>query len=253
VVRRIRICIYNLTGCEGCALQLINTIAEDEELSRYVELHGHLIDSDEVMECDVAVVDGSVTTRHDEELLKRIRERSRILVALGTCASIAGLNALAETLGFEEGVRAVYGVRPGADLIGGSRPLEDVVDVDIQVPGCPPVPSELRDLVLSLILERRFRLPDSAVCHECRARGLLCLLTRGIPCLGPATRAGCNALCITFQQPCWGCRGLAEDVSAEALAELYEKHGIDRRSAAKMFRLYLSKTPLAKVVWGGKE
>ena len=111
---------------------------------------------------------------------------------------------------------------------------------------------EIRSLLLSFVLEKRFRLPDSAVCHECRAAGLPCLLNRGIPCLGPLTRAGCGALCIKFSQPCWGCRGVAEDSSAEAAWELYKRHGIKREAVAKMFRLYLSKTPLGRLILGEK-
>jgi F420-non-reducing hydrogenase small subunit len=50
-----------------------------------------------------------------------------------------------------------------------------------------------------------------------------CFLAQGIPCVGPATRAGCEALCIAGNMPCSGCFGplpRVKDQGAKILASL---------------------------------
>jgi F420-non-reducing hydrogenase small subunit len=120
--------------------------------------------------------------------------------------------------------------------------LEQVVDVDYRVPGCPPESERIADVIglLSAALEGKVPLPPrgsvlgagrSTVCDECRRdRGVkrivrftrlqelsalnadLCLLEQGLPCNGPATRDGCGAKCPLAGAPCIGCYGPAEGV-----------------------------------------
>jgi len=121
------------------------------------------------------------------------------------------------------------------------RTLDQVVDVDYYMPGCPPESHQIGaviDLVVQ-VLQGKAELPPkgavigagaSTVCDDCkRKRGIkkikkfdriqlvhadpeLCLLEQGIPCNGPATRQGCGALCPTAGAQCIGCYGPAEGV-----------------------------------------
>lgn len=121
-------------------------------------------------------------------------------------------------------------------------PLDRVVDVDYYMPGCPPESHQIAaviDLVIQVI-HGEAQLPpkgtvigagNSTVCDECpRARNVktirafrriqdiapvdpaLCILEQGVPCNGPATRSGCNALCPQAGAQCIGCYGPAEGV-----------------------------------------
>ncbi len=249
-MRRLRVCIYSLTGCEGCALSLVNTVLEREDLYAHFELTGHLIDVDEVRNCDIAFVDGAAVTNHDIELLKEIRERSRILVALGTCAELGGIDALIELVGFEESARLVYVEKPEVPHIGETKPIPSLVKVDYIIPGCPPPRSEIAAFLLSLVHGKTFRLPDSAVCHECRSRGYRCVLKEGRVCLGMVTRAGCGARCIAYGMPCWGCRGPIEDASSEKVLELAYANNIDPDTVRKALAIFMSKTALYRDLAG---
>jgi F420-non-reducing hydrogenase small subunit len=122
------------------------------------------------------------------------------------------------------------------------RSLDQVVDVDYYMPGCPPESHQIAavvDLVIKVV-KGEAELPpkgavigvgDSTVCDECkRARNVktitefkriqdiapvdpdLCLLEQGIPCNGPATRSGCDARCPAVGAQCIGCYGPAEGV-----------------------------------------
>jgi F420-non-reducing hydrogenase small subunit len=122
------------------------------------------------------------------------------------------------------------------------RPLDQVVDVDYYMPGCPPESHQIAaviDLVIKVI-RGEAELPskgtvlgvgNSTVCDECpRARNVkliktfkriqavapleptICILEQGVPCNGPATRSGCNALCPQAGAQCIGCYGPAEGV-----------------------------------------
>jgi F420-non-reducing hydrogenase small subunit len=63
-----------------------------------------------------------------------------------------------------------------------------------------------------------FKRPYQVVADESK-----CLLAQGLACLGPATRAGCEALCVRGNMPCTGCFGpttRARDFGAKALSAL---------------------------------
>ncbi len=127
--------------------------------------------------------------------------------------------------------------------------LAEVVAVDYTLPGCPP-PVSLIEHALQAILSGQLPpkgavlAPDVALCESCPRKDskpdklLLsqlvrphqveidpekCLLAQGLLCLGPATRAGCNAACVAGNMPCTGCLGPTSrvaDQGAKALAGL---------------------------------
>lgn len=227
--------IFGLTGCAGDQLALL---ACEDELLRIVEL----VDLKEFLmassandgDCrlDVALVEGAVASRRDEERLVRIRERSRLLGALGTCAVWGGVAAMDRDVERRALAREIYGdCADGYDSLP-VRALHEVVDVDFAITGCPVDKTELLDALASLV---RGDLPlpaTHAVCAECRARENPCLFFRpGTPCLGPLTAAGCDALCPAHGIACCGCRGPAPDANVASWTELVARHGLSTEEA----------------------
>src|SRR5512139_2409661 len=86
---RPKVGIFGLTGCAGDQLQILNCedhllrLAERMEIVEWVMARSQ---NDHTCRLDVAFVEGVVATQRDLEALKEIRARSRILVAIGTCA-----------------------------------------------------------------------------------------------------------------------------------------------------------------------
>ncbi len=203
----------------------------------------------------VSFVNGAIRTTEQEQMASLLRAKSELLVALGSCSQLGGIPGLANLFDRTSILNAVYcesssTVNPDASLpmvrpkdnghslelpafYNTVRTLDQVVEVDYYVPGCPPTPRIFRTALQSLLgapLPPRGGVlaPDCALCDECprkdskpeklsiakfeRPQNLLideqkCLLAQGLLCMGPATRAGCEAACVRGNMPCSGCGG----------------------------------------------
>ena len=129
------------------------------------------------------------------------------------------------------------------------RTLDQVIPVDYYLPGCPPTPKLLQQALGALLSgtvppKGSVLAPDIALCEDCPRKETKptdlsfsafkrphaaevdpekCLLAQGFLCLGPATRGGCEALCIRGNMPCSGCFGptsRVKDQGAKFLSSL---------------------------------
>ncbi|MCM0083611.1 NADH:ubiquinone oxidoreductase [Geomonas sp. Red32] len=238
-MNRPRLAIAGLTACSGCQLMLLNCEGELPEIvERFEIVHFPMGESgsDPLDRYDVAIVEGAVSTPKDHQTLFRLRNASRTLIALGTCALFGGVAAMNNgTWDRGEALREVYG--EGAGEIDSFRPaaLGSFVTVDFAVTGCPPEKSEILELLSALLAGTLPPLPSYPVCLECRSRENLCLLLeRDDLCLGPVTRGGCNARCPATGIACEGCRGPVEEANVAQELELllerrFSKEEIVRR------------------------
>ncbi len=251
-MKKLRVAQYSLTGCEGCAIAIINALARIPKLLDHLEIvTSRIIGYVEPKEADIAFVDGAVITEHDLETLKEIRRKTRILVAMGSCASFGGIPAMRDDIGFKEAVRIVYGSMPNIPHTGRVEPLDYVVKVDYVLPGCPPPDWELEIFLRNMLLEKKFVLPDKPVCFECRSNGVPCLLDQGKVCLGPITTAGCDAICPLYNVPCLGCRGPIEELRLDKYLEALEEHGISVDELLEELKVFMNKTKPRIILEGG--
>ena len=96
---------------------------------------------------------------------------------------------------------------------------------------------QLLEAIGAVLVGRRPNLPTFAVCMECKARGTTCIMvSKGIPCMGPVTQAGCNALCPTYDRGCYGCFGPMESANAASLANQWEVMGLSNRQMVDALR-----------------
>lgn len=209
-VRRPRIAVFSLTGCEGCSLTILEQEQELLALLDAVEIVNfrEIRSIGEMEDIDIGFVDGAVSTPHDAMQARRFRKACRVLVAIGACACLGGVNTLKHQQPAPEYRRAVYGDRAIRFPTADAQPLSAVVRVEYELPGCPMIGAEFLRFVQHALSGRPFRLPMHPVCVECKQRGNLCLYEKGELCLGPVTRAGCAAICTTYGARCEGCRGL---------------------------------------------
>jgi sulfhydrogenase subunit delta len=229
--------IFGLTGCAGDQLVILNCEDRLLDLVALIDIRDFSMASsqnDTACALDVALVEGAVLSQRDAEYLKAIRQRSRVLVAVGTCAVWGGVPAIDRGKPRQELLEAVYGETGRSYDSTSSQALHEVVPVDINLPGCPIEKDQFIDALAALLNGDPPVAPAYPVCTECRMRENNCLLIEsGAICCGPITAAGCHARCPEFRVPCIGCRGPWQDANSASMLTVLEGKGIDRRQLAQ--------------------
>jgi sulfhydrogenase subunit delta len=230
---RPRIAIAGLTACSGCQLTILNCEEELPEIARSFDIvHFPMGESigDEGGSFDAAIVEGAVSTPQDLATLFRLRNASRLLIALGTCALHGGVAAMNNASNRRDQLmHTVYGPAGASIESFPPSPFKNFVSVDFGVTGCPPEKHEVVALLAALLQGTLPPLPTYPVCIECRSRENLCLLlARNELCLGPIIQGGCNARCPATGIVCEGCRGPVREANVEQELELLLERNFDR-------------------------
>ncbi|MDO8568904.1 MAG: hypothetical protein Q7R57_09380 [Dehalococcoidales bacterium] len=243
-----KVAFFDFSSCEGCQLEVLNLEGQEVvDLLNAVDI----VNFREAMteredNYDIAFIEGSITRESEIPRIKKIREQAKILIALGACACIGGVNCLKNHLPMEEALRIVYGKdAKNYDTIP-ARPINAVVPVDYYVRGCPALTSEVVKVTKALLLGKKPDIPGYPVCTDCKLAGNVCVFERGMTCLGPVTRAGCSAVCVTGGRYCWGCRGLVDDPNINSEKEILARHGLTVEQATEKFKIYDSYAEVAK-------
>jgi coenzyme F420-reducing hydrogenase gamma subunit len=239
-MNKLRFAYVRFTSCCGCQLTLLNCEAELAILAGAAEAVAFDMASsraDDGGPLDVALVEGSISRPEELAELLALRRRSQVLVAVGACALTGGVNVLAGP-DRDALVEQIYGDSARQKTTFPPQPLARFVRVDLEIAGCPPERGEHLLTLGALARGALPALPAYAVCMECRRRENLCLLLEARqPCLGPVTRAGCNALCPSFGAVCEGCRGWADEANrGEEFRLLLELGLSDKEIRARMER-----------------
>lgn len=234
-----RVAFFDFTGCEGCQLTVIDSLQTNPGLLDAVEIiqfreamseHGN--------EYQIAFVEGTCSRPEDEQRLQNIRDRATYVVALGACAHTGGVNSLRNLMLHEHVARTVYGEVGKRFSNQPSRPAREIIPIDFFIPGCPVNGEEFVRVTKAILQGSQPSIPDYPVCIECKLIENLCILSKGAPCLGPITRAGCGAICPSFEVGCEGCRGLISTPNFSALNLAFHKHGLDESSLLEKFKLF---------------
>jgi F420-non-reducing hydrogenase small subunit len=201
---------------------------------------------------DVCFFNGAIRNSEQEHLAKLMRNKSKVLVAFGSCACQGGIPGLANVANKKEIFERAYLQSPSTnnpnsvtpqpsfkvpegelkipEFFDTVRTLDQTVDVDYYLPGCPPPSAQVAKAVEAIAKNAlppkgSVLAPEKSVCDECPRKKNdkkiskiyrvyeitpepeKCLLEQGIICMGPATRGGCEAQCINANMPCTGCGG----------------------------------------------
>ncbi|OYT62800.1 MAG: oxidoreductase [Thermofilum sp. ex4484_15] len=236
---KLRIGVFKFTSCSGCQLSMLRVNEQLLNLLNLIDIDYWVMVSDVKGKgpYDLALVEGSVSTPEEIGEIKEIRSRSRILVALGDCATYGGLNSIRNYMSQREVEKLVY-ENPTSIRSTTVRPLDYYVDVDIYLSGCPPDTSTIVEVIKDVALGVPPRLPKYPVCVECKLSENECLLIKGEPCMGPVIKAGCGALCPNLGRICEGCYGPAVDPNAESLLDKWREIGLSEREIVCKLRKY---------------
>ncbi len=235
-----KIAFFDFACCEGCQLQVTNvgeTLLDILSLVDVVEFR-EAISEKWPGTLDLAVIEGSITTPHDIERIKKIRERSKLLLAYGSCATIGGVNGMKNNFDLDEIRGYVYGDSARHFKTVRTMPVHEVVKVDYFVHGCPIYPPEFLKALKAVLVKLPYDPPDHAVCVECKLNENVCMYDKGIGCLGPVTRAGCNSWCINNGNTCYGCRGMVSNPNEKGSIEVLKKYNIPVEMVTNKMNMY---------------
>jgi len=237
-----KVAFFDFACCEGCQLTVVDSLQTHVDLLDAVEIvqfREALTEKGE--DYQIAFIEGSCTRQSDEARLEKIREQADVVVALGACAHLGGVNALKNLHPLEEVRRYVYGDKADWYETYEARPIGAVIEVDAVIPGCPIDREEFIRVVKALLLGKKPPVPDYPVCVECKLKENVCLFQIGKFCLGPVTRAGCGAICPTHGDGCEGCRGFIPHPNENAMKDVLAEAGLtveEVLSRMTMFNTY---------------
>jgi F420-non-reducing hydrogenase small subunit len=266
---KLKLAVYWAASCGGCCVsvldvheKLFDVVAAADLVFWPIALDTKYKDVEAMPDnhIDVTLFNGAVRNSENEYLAKLLRQKSKILVAYGSCSHMGGIPGLANFSTKEELFKRIYettestenpdNIRPQTkykvvegvlelpEFYNDVRTLDQVVEVDYYLPGCPPQTERLLEVFMAIVTGAE--LPpkgsvvgalDKSLCDECPRKktenklikrfyrpfeieddGETCFLEQGIICMGPATRGGCGARCIEGNAPCRGCYGPPPDV-----------------------------------------
>ncbi|HUI57993.1 MAG TPA: hypothetical protein VLY04_23620 [Bryobacteraceae bacterium] len=251
-----KVAFYWCASCGGCEEAIVDLDEEILNVVQAVDIVFWPVALDfkekdvEAMEhgsIAISFINGAVRTTEQHRMAVLLREKSRLVVAFGSCAQLGGVPGLANLTTREAILREVYADGPTPvlehrengfaltlpELFDTVFPLERAIPVDYYVPGCPPSQKIIAAALGTLLGDSlpppgAVLAPDRAMCDECPRRDTHpeelhidhfrrvpelaidpnnCILAQGVACLGPATRSGCGSRCINGNMPCTGCFG----------------------------------------------
>jgi F420-non-reducing hydrogenase small subunit len=258
---KLKIAFYWAASCGGCEIAVLDINEKILDVVQIADIVFWPVAMDikykdvEAMPdkyIDICFFNGSVRNSEQEHMAKLLRKKSKTLVAFGSCAQEGCIPGLANLHDRKEILSKVYlesksvsnpnGVVPQTEtkveegvlkipqFYDTVKTLDQTVDVDYYLPGCPP-PVKLIANAVDAIAKNELPpkgsvlAPLKSVCDECPRKKEnkkiskiyrvhekvpepeKCLLEQGIICMGPATRSGCGAQCLTVDMPCTGCGG----------------------------------------------
>ena len=236
---RPKVAFFDFTSCEGCQLTVVDALQTHTELLSVLEI----VQFREAMtekgeDYLVAFIEGSCTRASDEERLKKIRQQAAVVVALGTCADLGGVNSLKYLHSLSEVQQVVYGDKADWYETFDVRPINAVIQVDFAIPGCPIDRDEFIECVKALLQGKKPPIPDYPLCVECKLKENICLFTKDKVCMGPVTKAGCKAICPSYGQSCEACRGFISNPNDPSMREVLAQNGLTPEEVMSMYTMF---------------
>ncbi len=233
------VAVHKFSSCDGCQLAFLNMGEGLLQLAQAVEIV-HFAEAgivDETARSDIAFVEGSISTAHDRQRIRQIRERSGLLITIGACATSGGIQAL-RNLQQEDWKQALYASVETIDSLATSTPISDHVKVDLELWGCPVRSEQLLPVLRDLLLGVTPGTMSEPLCQQCKRSGVVCtLVTEGKPCMGAVTRGGCGAVCPRLGRDCYSCSGPLDPVNQQGLQRCFEGLGLLPDVVERRFRM----------------
>jgi sulfhydrogenase subunit delta len=248
--RKLSVGFYGITGCAGCLLSFIFNEDEIMDMVNLIDLKAFPfikeVNPDDSFDC--VFIEGLVASKEDLEVLKKLRNNAKVMVALGACACTGCVPAFRHFTLKENYEHLLYKKDENVEDVE-PTPVDSHVKIDFYIPGCPPDKKEILAFIKDVVRGKIPRQHQNPVCHECRQNGNQCLLDVGKPCIGPITTGGCHAVCINGGFECWGCRGPTKDMNLHLMIKILREKGFDDKFIMDRMRTFVGlKLPMLEDV-----
>jgi len=237
--RKPKLAVWKFASCDGCQLSILDcedellTIADAVDIAYFPEASRAMAKGP----YDLSLVEGSITTPHDDARIQQVRQVSRFLVTIGACATAGGIQALRNFKDVKDFMSIVYATPEYVETLGKSTPISDHVQVDFQLWGCPINKQQLIEVLSAFLNGRKPNTPPHSVCITCKLLGTVCVMVaHGTPCLGPVTHDGCGALCPSYNRGCYGCFGPKETPNTRSWSAWWSGLGVKELDLMRAFR-----------------
>ncbi len=159
-----------MAGCAGCHMSLLDIDERIVQIAQAVDIRSTPITDlkePDASGVDVGILEGGINNTANEEVAHKMRKRCKILVALGDCAVFGGVPAMRNFFDIQEALRRAYIETESTDAEGKIpddpelavmtrvRSINEVVPVDVFVPGCPPDPDVIYYMLSELAAGRK--------------------------------------------------------------------------------------------------
>ena len=241
-----RLAVWKFSSCDGCQLTLLDCEDELLEVAGQVEI-AYFLEASRATDpgpYDLSLVEGSITTADDIERIREVRRLSGHVVSIGACATAGGIQALRNFADVREFTSVVYAHPEYIQTLETSTPPSAHIEVDFELHGCPIDKHQLLEVITAFLHGRRPQIASHSVCFECKRRGTVCVMvSKGIPCLGPVTHAGCGAICPAYNRGCYGCFGPADTTNVPSLVPALTAAGMSEFQLTRVFRTFNAEAP----------
>jgi coenzyme F420-reducing hydrogenase gamma subunit len=238
-IKKPKVAVFKFASCDGCQLSLLDAeealleVAGEIDIAFFPEASRRMLKGP----YDITLVEGSITTPHDVEMIRNVRKQSGALITIGACATSGGIQALRNWKDVKEFTQIVYATPEYISTLDRSLPISSFVNVDFELRGCPINKNQLVEVINAYLNKRKPLVSSHSVCIECKLKGNVCVMVaHGTPCLGPVTHAGCGALCPSFNRGCYGCFGPMDSTNTSALSAQYKELGESKYEIMLAFR-----------------
>lgn len=239
--RKPKLAVWKFASCDGCQLSILDcedellSIANAVDIAYFPEASRAMVKGP----YDLSLVEGSVTTPHDDARIQKVRRVSKLLITIGACATAGGIQALRNFKDVKEYASIVYAAPQYIDTLSKSTPISDHVQVDYQLWGCPINKRQLVEVLSAFLNGRKPNVPAHSVCITCKMHGTVCVMVaHGTPCLGPVTHDGCGAICPSYNRGCYGCFGPKETPNTRSLSNWWGQLGVKEYDIMRAFRTF---------------
>jgi F420-non-reducing hydrogenase small subunit len=244
--QKIKINLEWLSACAGCEVGIVDLHEKILDVLKAAEIQRCpvLTDVKNYPPADIGIISGAIRNEHDREAAVKMRKSCKKIMAFGTCAVYGGIPGAGMIYSRDEILDTVYRqnkttsttsvpCRHISPLETQVQPIDEVIPVDLYLPGCPPHAAFIFDALLALVENRAPKASQEAICSRCTREmkrtdtahvksnhdgcpdDKLCFLSQGYICLGSVTLDRCMAPCPNNGVMCSGCAGPTMQILTE--------------------------------------